>query len=62
VTNKPGWLSVRVVEGLGWSERCAVLVAGDTLPVKKPDPAPLLHACTQLEIDAGQCVYVGDDA
>ena len=62
VTNKPGWLSVRVVEGLGWSERCAVLVAGDTLPVKKPDPAPLLHACTQLAIDAGQCVYIGDDA
>ena len=45
----------------GWDARCAVLVGGDTLPVRKPDPLPLLHAAGGLGVDAARCVYVGDD-
>ena len=61
VTNKPGFLAEQVIESVGWSARCAVLVAGDTLPVKKPDPAPLHHACQRLSVEVEACVYVGDD-
>lgn len=61
VTNKPGYLAEQVVEDVGWSSRCAVLVAGDTLPVKKPDPAPLHHACARLSVGVEASVYVGDD-
>lgn len=61
VTNKPEGLARAVVDKLGWAQRCAVLVGGDTLPKKKPDPDQLLHACAQLGIDPGRCVYVGDD-
>ena len=61
VTNKPEYLAAQLLPLLGWHQRCAVLVGGDTLPVRKPDPLPLLHAAAQLGLDAGDCVYVGDD-
>ena len=28
-----------------------IIVAGDTLPVKKPDPGPLLHAAAHFGVD-----------
>jgi phosphoglycolate phosphatase len=46
---------------LGWESRCAVLIGGDTLPVRKPDPEPLLHAAAKVGVDARDCAYVGDD-
>lgn len=61
VTNKPEFLAIPLVPMLGWQERCAVLVGGDTLPVRKPDPAPLLHAARALGIEPERCAYVGDD-
>lgn len=61
VTNKPEGLARGVVEGFGWQARCAVLVGGDTLPTRKPDPGTLLHACAVLGIHAGDALYVGDD-
>ena len=61
VTNKPEYLAVQLLPLLGWQRRCAVLVGGDTLPVRKPDPLPLLHAAMQLGLGAEDCVYVGDD-
>lgn len=61
VTNKPGWLARPLVERLGWTERCVALVTGDTLPVKKPDPAAVLHACELAGLHPARCAYVGDD-
>ena len=61
VTNKPEGLAVGVVEGFGWTQRCAVLVGGDTLPQRKPDPAPIRLACERLGITPGEAIYVGDD-
>ncbi len=61
VTNKPGFLTDELLRRLGWSTRAATIVSGDTLPVKKPDPAPVLLACTQAGIDPARSVFVGDD-
>ena len=61
VTNKPEYLAKMLMPLLGWESRCAVLIGGDTLPVRKPDPEPLLHAAAKLGIDARDCAYVGDD-
>ena len=61
VTNKPERLAVQLVDALGLSQRCAVLIGGDTLPTRKPDPAPLLEACRRLGVDPTACAYVGDD-
>lgn len=61
VTNKPYYLAQGVVASMGWSERSAILVGGDTLARRKPDPDQLLHACETLGVASEQCVYVGDD-
>jgi phosphoglycolate phosphatase len=46
---------------MGWQARSAVLVGGDSLPRRKPDPDQLLLACDTLGVVPAQCVYVGDD-
>ena len=61
VTNKVGWLAAPVVEKLGLAMRCGALVAGDTLPRRKPDPDPVLHACRLLQADPARTLFVGDD-
>jgi phosphoglycolate phosphatase len=61
VTNKPHYLAVGVVETMGWSARNAILIGGDTLPKKKPDPDQLFLAAETLGVAAADCIYVGDD-
>ena len=61
VTNKPGWLAHALLVALKLDSRCAAIVAGDTLAQRKPDPAPLLHACALAGVGAASSVYVGDD-
>lgn len=61
VTNKPFDLARDLLPGLGWAQRCAVLVGGDSLAERKPHPLPLLHAAGVLGFAPGDCVYVGDD-
>jgi len=60
VTNKPGWLAAPLVAEVGLAERCACLVAGDTLAQRKPHPLPLLHAAGLLGLEPRECAYVGD--
>ena len=62
VTNKPENLTNPLLEALGLLSRSACTVGGDTLPVRKPDPAPLLHACDIAGVDAYRSIYVGDAA
>ena len=61
VTNKPEGLARQVVHAMGWTDRCAIVIGGDTLAAKKPDPAQLLHACAALKTTPERSVYVGDD-
>ncbi|MBC6942970.1 MAG: HAD family hydrolase [Xanthomonadales bacterium] len=61
VTNKPGWLARPLLAQLPLLAASRVLVAGDTLPLRKPDPAPVLHACAALGIAPAQAVMIGDD-
>lgn len=61
VTNKPGWLARPMLDQLHLRERCAALVSGDCLDVKKPDPAPVLRACELAGVEADGCVFIGDD-
>ncbi len=60
VTNKPGWLAEPLLAELALDRRMACLVSGDTLPVRKPHPLPLLHAAESIGIAPAACVYVGD--
>lgn len=60
VTNKPGYLTEPLLEALALAERSACTVSGDTLPVRKPDPGPLLHACEQAGVRPEHSIYIGD--
>lgn len=60
VTNKPAALTVPLLERLGIHDRVGVVVCGDTLPERKPHPAPLLHAARELGVDPARCTYLGD--
>lgn len=61
VTNKPEYLAAQILPQLGWQDRCAVLIGGDTLAERKPHPLPLLHAADVIRVAPAACVYVGDD-
>lgn len=57
-TNKLEWLSVKFVEAIGWRDRFDALVGGDTVGVRKPDPAPLLEAIARC--GGGKAAFIGD--
>ena len=48
VTNKPERFAVAIVSHLGLHDLLAVVIGGDTLPLRKPDPAPLALALARL--------------
>jgi phosphoglycolate phosphatase len=60
VTNKPMRFTDRLVPWLGFQHPPAVVVSGDTVGVPKPDPRPILYACSQLGLPVDACWYVGD--
>ena len=60
VTNKPRYLSERLLIALGLQQRCAVLVCPEDVQHAKPDPEPMFLAANQLGIAADQIIYVGD--
>ncbi|MEI4232179.1 phosphoglycolate phosphatase [Roseovarius sp. D22-M7] len=57
-TNKPHGPARAVLEHLGLSDYFPVIIGGDSLPVRKPDPAPLHAAIAGLA--ARNVLYVGD--
>jgi phosphoglycolate phosphatase len=61
VSNKAADLVARVMARLGYAGRAAAVVGGDTLPQRKPDPAPVLHACKLAGVTPENAVFVGDD-
>ncbi len=57
-TNKPLGPTRAVLDHFSLTEFFPVVVAGDSLPQRKPDPAPLLHAARQ--IGPARPMFVGD--
>ncbi len=60
VTNKPHHLTEPLMLALELLDRAACCVSGDTLPQRKPDPAPLHHACDIAGLEAATVIYIGD--
>ena len=57
-TNKPSGPLEAVLEALDLAKRFDAIIAGDSLPVRKPDPAPLMLAFERMGASEG--LYVGD--
>ncbi|MBI5450981.1 MAG: phosphoglycolate phosphatase [Gammaproteobacteria bacterium] len=60
VTNKPALFTEPLLEQLGLRHYFEIVVSGDTLPQKKPHPAPLLHAAQHFGIAPAAALMVGD--
>ncbi|CUS48922.1 MAG: phosphoglycolate phosphatase Gph [Idiomarinaceae bacterium HL-53] len=60
VTNKPHKYTQAVLAGFPILLNMRAIVSGDTLPVAKPDPAPILLAAEQLGVAPEHCLYLGD--
>jgi phosphoglycolate phosphatase len=62
VTNKAERFTRALLEQLELTRCFEQVIAGDTLPQKKPDPQPLLHACHGFGIAPGDMLMIGDSA
>ncbi|HSC93748.1 MAG TPA: phosphoglycolate phosphatase [Burkholderiales bacterium] len=62
VTNKAERFTLALLDQLQLASSFEQVIAGDTLPQKKPDPEPLLHACRGFGIVPGYMLMIGDSA
>ncbi|HHO60076.1 MAG TPA: HAD family hydrolase, partial [Thiotrichales bacterium] len=60
VTNKPGWLTLPLMQALGLDERAACIVSADSTKNRKPHPEPMLYACKLVTSSPADCLYIGD--
>jgi phosphoglycolate phosphatase len=61
VTNKPHRFTIPLMQALGFDQRAACLISGDTCAHAKPHPEPLLHAAKLIDVAPEKCLYLGDD-
>ena len=60
VTNKNTALTQELLKKIHFDIPPSIVISGDTLPTRKPDPASLLLACKTLGFKPEQGIYVGD--
>lgn len=60
VTNKAAQFTEPLLRDLGIRENFGLVVSGDTLPKKKPDPMPLLHAAQHFGVEPAEALMIGD--
>ncbi|HRP25118.1 MAG TPA: phosphoglycolate phosphatase [Thauera sp.] len=62
VTNKAEAFTLPLLERMDIAHYFDTVVSGDTLAVKKPDPAVVLLACERLGVAPGEALMIGDSA
>ena len=60
VTNKAAQFTEPLLESLGIHHRFGTIISGDSLPKKKPDPMPLLHAAEFFGVTPAESLMLGD--
>jgi phosphoglycolate phosphatase len=60
VTNKAAQFTEPLLKDLGIHDNFSIVISGDTLPQKKPDPAPLLHAAEFFGVSPDDALMLGD--
>lgn len=60
VTNKPEKFSLPLLAASNLLPYFELVVSGDTLSKKKPDPAQILYSCAQFGVAVSDTVLVGD--
>ncbi len=60
VTNKAERFTLPILRDLGIIDYFGIVVSGDTLKRKKPDPMPLLHAAEHFGVAPARSLMIGD--
>ncbi|MDG2395458.1 phosphoglycolate phosphatase [Candidatus Thioglobus sp.] len=60
VTNKAEQFTHPLLKDLSIFDEFEIVISGDTLEKKKPDPLPLLHAAKHFGIDPKEALMLGD--
>ncbi len=62
LTNKPADMSAAIVAGVGLAARFPRIIGGDSLPVRKPDPAGLRTLIADAGVPSAATLMIGDSA
>ena len=60
VTNKAEQFTLPILRDLGIYDNFEIVISGDTLEKKKPDPLPLLHVAEFFSVKPENAVMIGD--
>ncbi len=60
VTNKPSAFTGPLLQRCGMLEYFELLVSGDTVERKKPDPMPMRHVCERFGLPPSRMLAIGD--
>jgi len=60
ITNKAARFTHPLLKDTGLFEYFELILSGDTLAKKKPDPLPLLHACQVFGVQPDELLLIGD--
>ena len=60
VTNKAEQFTLPLLKSLGIFEYFKIVVSGDTLEKKKPDPYPLIYSANFFDVNPKDCLMLGD--
>ncbi len=60
VTNKAAQFTIPLLKDLGVHDEFEIIICGDTLEKKKPDPLPLLHAAEFFGVEPAKAMMLGD--
>jgi phosphoglycolate phosphatase len=60
VTNTAAQFTEPLLMDLGVFDDFSIVISGDTLPRKKPDPEPLLHAAEFFNVEPARSLMIGD--
>jgi phosphoglycolate phosphatase len=60
ITNKAEQFTHPLLKATGLFTYFELILSGDTLPKRKPDPLPLLHAAKHFGVDISQVLLIGD--
>lgn len=60
ITNKAAAFTHPLLKDTGLFDYFELILSGDSLPKRKPDPLPLLHACEMFKIQPAELLLIGD--
>jgi phosphoglycolate phosphatase len=60
ITNKAEVFTHPLLRATGLFDYFELILSGDTLPRRKPDPMPLLHACEVFKVQPAELLLIGD--